>query len=102
MSVISQIEVNTVQLGSDITQLRSTLSQTRNHIENIRVKMDAMNNMWEGPTNMAVRQRFQADHERMLALCSLLEGHIQVLESIRQAYDTCENKVRSAVDALRI
>lgn len=102
MAVISVIEVNTAQLNSDIKRLRTTLRQTRGHIEALRGKMADMNSMWEGPSNMAVRQRFQADHERMLALCATLEELIQVLESIRQAYDTCEDRVRGAVDALRI
>ena len=102
MAVISVIEVNTEQLSGDIKRLRTTLQETRRHIETLRTKMTDMNNMWEGPSNMVIRQRFQADHERMLALCATLEELIQVLESIRQAYDTCENKVRSAVDALRV
>ena len=38
----------------------------------------------------------------MLALCTSIEGLIQILESIRQAYDTCEDQVRGVVDALRI
>lgn len=102
MAVISVIEINTVQLSSDIKRLQNTLSRTRNHIEQLRAKMAAMNSMWEGPTNLALRQRFQEDHERMLALCSSLEDLIRTLESIRQAYDTCENNVRSTVDALRV
>lgn len=102
MAVISRIEINTVQLSNDIKQLRTTLAQTRTHMESLRAKMGDMNNMWEGPTNLAMRQRFQGDHERMLALCSSLEDLIQTLESIRQSYDTCESNVRSAVDALRV
>lgn len=102
MAVISVIEVNTVQMSNDISRLRTTLRQTRRHIENLRAKMADMNSMWKGPSNMAIRQRFQADHERMLGLCATLEELIQVLESIRQAYDTCEDKVRSTVDALRV
>ncbi|MCI9332982.1 MAG: hypothetical protein HFG05_12585 [Oscillibacter sp.] len=102
MAAISRIEINTVQLNNDIKHLRTTLSQTRTHMESLRAKMDDMNNMWEGPTNLAMRQRFQGDHERMLALCASLEGLIQTLESIRQSYDTCESNVRSAVDALRV
>lgn len=102
MPVVSQIQVNTAQMDSDIRRLRGTLAQTRAHIETLRAKMAAMNNMWEGPSNLAMRQRFQADHDQMLALCGSLEELIQILESIRQAYDACENNVRSMVDALRI
>ncbi len=102
MAAISLIEINTERLSNDIKRLRTALSQTRNHIEQLRAKMAAMNSMWEGPTNLAMRQRFQEDHERMIALCSSLEELIQVLESIRQAYDTCEGQVRGAVDALRV
>jgi len=102
MAVISVIEINTAQLSSDIKRLRETLARTRNHIGQLRTKMDAMNSMWEGPTNLVMRQRFQEDHERMLALCSSIEELLQTLESIRQAYDTCENQVRGVVDALRV
>lgn len=102
MAAISIIEINTVQLSSDIRRLNNILAQTRNHIEQLRAKMDAMNRMWEGPSNLALRQRFQADHERMLALCYSLDDLLQILESIRQAYDTCEDRVRGTVDALRV
>ncbi len=102
MAVISVIEINTAQLSSDIKRLRGTLARTRSHIEQLRVKMAAMNSMWEGPTNQAMRQRFRADHERMLALCASLEELLQMLESIRQTYDTCEDQVRGVVDALRV
>lgn len=102
MAVISLIEVDTTQLRNDIQQLRAELRQTRGHIESLRSKMAAMNAMWDGPTNQVMRQRFQNDHEQMLALCTSIEGLIQILESIRQAYDTCEDQVRGVVDALRI
>lgn len=102
MAAISLIEINTDQLSSDIKRLRTVLNRTRDHIKQLRAKMDDMNTMWEGPANLAMRQRFQGDYEKMLALCSSLEELIQILESIRQAYDTCESNVRSAVDALRV
>lgn len=102
MAAISLIEVNTELLSNDIKRLRTVLVQTRNHIKQLRDKMVAMNSMWEGPTNMAMRQRFQEDHERMLALCSSLEELLRVLESIRQAYDACEDQVHGAVNALRV
>jgi len=102
MAVISLIEVDTAQLGRDIQQLQSTLRQTREHIETLRARMDEMNEMWEGPANRTMRQRFQRDHAQMLALCGSVESLLQTLESIRQAYDTCENNVRGVVDALRI
>lgn len=102
MAAISVIEINTEQLNRDIQRLRQRLSQTRSHIQSLREKMDAMNRMWEGPANAAIRQRFQADHANMLNLCKMLEELIRMLESIRQSYDTCETNVRSAVDALRI
>lgn len=102
MAVISLIEVDTMLLQNDIKQLRTELQQSRGHIEALRTKMESMNGMWEGPTNMAIRQRFQGDYEQMLNLCVSIEGLIQILESIRQAYDTCEDRVRGAVDALRI
>jgi len=102
MASISLVEVDTAQLGRDIQRLRATLRRTRDHIEALREKMAQMNNMWEGPANRAIRQRFQRDHAQMLALCSMLEELIQTLESIRQAYDACESSVRGAVDALRV
>lgn len=102
MAAISVIEINTEQLDRDIQRLREKLSQTRTHINRLKDRMDAMNKMWEGTANQAVRQRFQRDHQNMLNLCEMLEELIQTLESIRQSYDSCENHVRSAVDALRI
>ena len=39
MAVISRIEINTVQLSNDIKHLRTTLSQTRTHMESLRAKM---------------------------------------------------------------
>ena len=88
MAAVNLVEVSTAQLNSDIRRLRT--------------KMDAMNGMWEGPANAAMRQRFQADYQQMQALCASIEELIQVLEAIRRSYDRCEDEVRSAVDALRI
>lgn len=102
MAAISLVEVSTAQMESDVQRLRAMLERTRSHIARLRDKMEAMNRMWEGPANRAIRQRFQADYERMLELCASIEELIRALESIRQAYDACENQVRGAVDALRI
>lgn len=102
MSAISLIDVSTDQLGGDIRRLRETLGRARDHIEGLRVKMEVLNGMWEGPANLAMRRRFQEDHQRMLDLCGSLEELIETLESIRRAYDACEDQVRSAVDALRV
>lgn len=102
MAAISLVEVDTIQLGHDIQSLRTTLGKTKGHIETLRAKMAEMNNMWEGPANLTMRQRFQEDYEQMLALCTMLDGLIQTLETIRQSYDTCENNVRGVVDALRV
>ncbi len=102
MAVVSLIEINTVQLSGDIRRLRAELDNTRSHLKQLREKMLSMNSMWEGPANQVIQERFQEDHDQMLVLCSSLEGLIRTLESIRDAYDTCENNVRGAVDALRI
>ncbi|MCI8398133.1 MAG: hypothetical protein HFF90_01840 [Oscillibacter sp.] len=102
MAAVNLVEVSTAQLNSDIRRLRAALEQTRKHVELLRTKMDAMNGMWEGPANAAMRQRFQADYQQMQALCASIEELIQVLEAIRRSYDRCEDEVRSAVDALRI
>jgi len=102
MAAITLIEINTNQLSNDIRQLRTTLNRTRGHIDHLHTSMEAMNNMWAGPANAVMRQRFRDDHETLLSLCSMLEELIQTLESIREAYDNCEDRVHSAVDALHI
>lgn len=102
MAQIARIEMDTQRLQRDIGLLREGRERARSHINELRNKMDAMNNMWEGPANAAMRQRFQKDYDYMMALCSTVQEMINTLESIRQAYDTCENNVHSLVSALRI
>lgn len=102
MAAITLIEVHPPRLENDVRRLQSRLEQTRAHMERLRESMEALNRMWEGPANQAVRQRFREDYERMQALCKSIEEWIMILESIRRAYDECENQVRDTVYELRI
>lgn len=100
--VISNIEINTSRLNSDIRDLRTKLGNARNHVRELKSKMDAMNGMWAGQANSAMRQRFLLDYENMTSFCNFIEELLTSLETIRQSYDTCENNVTSAVNALSI
>ena len=99
---IQKIEVDTSRLSSDIQELRAGLRDTRSQVQRLKEKMDAMNAMWEGSANAVLRQRFQVDYENMTSFCDFIAELIEVLDTMRNAYDICENSVSSAVNALSI
>lgn len=99
---VSEIGVHTGRINTDIQNLKNGLNRTRRHIRDLRERMDALNRMWDGEANAAMRLRFQADQESLISLCDFLDALIRQLEAARQEYDTCENDVSSAISALRV
>lgn len=97
-----EIANNTNTMGSDIQTLRSHLTQLRANLRELQYTMNAMNNMWKGPANQGMRQRFQNDYTTVTELCNFLDELIENLESARQAYENCEANVADTVASIQI
>lgn len=97
-----KIENNTATMERDIQLLREQLQQARSHFSQLTDRMHEMNQMWSGPANVTMRQRFQQDAEQIRELCALLEGLINELEAKRHLYETCEWNVSDTIAAISI
>ncbi len=100
--MIVEIANNTGILNGDIQTLRGHLRNARTHVKELHEQMEHMNNMWSGPANSVMRQRFQADYESVTGLCDFLERLINNLETARRAYESCENNVGGVVASIHI
>ncbi len=99
---INRIEVDTGRINADIESLRTGLEAARDHLKQLSDRITAMNGMWSGDANDVMKLRFQSDYGSLQALCKDVQGLITRLETIRQAYDTCENNVKDVVNSLTV
>lgn len=102
MAAITELQINTDRLNSDIQTLRNRLTQTRNHIARLERTMQSLDSAWSGPAKEAEQIQFEADRQNMLELCSLIEKLIANLQQIQKLYVTCENSVGDLVRALSV
>ena len=99
---ITNLKVNTNRMDSDVQKLNGGLNQTRAHLQNIHDAMDRLHAMWEGAARDAKKQRFDTAYQNMTALCDLVQKMIDQMDQDRKEYDSCENQVMDAVNALNV
>ncbi len=96
------MEVTMDRMADDVDSMGSLLRQTRGHIRDLSSAMENLDQMWRGPANRVMQQRFQRDLASLQDLCGLLEELRQIMNRMRCGYDACETDVRAAVDGIRL
>lgn len=88
------------RFDGDVQAFVSSYATLRSDCEDLRFSMTELGNMWEGEAFEALLTRFQSDFALLESLLERVERLSQSLVYANSAYDTCENKVRDALNEL--
>lgn len=102
MATIYKLDIETQKLQDDIERLRESLSGMRRTGDEMMAGINALSGMWEGEAKNAFTVQFQTDYENLKAMADVIDDLIKKMEQARQKYDTCEEKVGSIVNAIRV
>ena len=96
------IEVDTIQLGRDESDLDAQIWEMQNVLDDVYEQMNELDAMWDGLASEVFKVQFARDKEYFTEAC----GEVQLLsESIAKArmeYEKCDELVSMAIDAIRI
>lgn len=96
------IEVNTSTLSGDISNMQELLSQIVSAKDGVKDSIRALDGMWKGVAHDTFMSAFAEDYELFNQLCETISKIISCMNSARNTYDNCEDRVRAAVEAIRI
>lgn len=96
------IEVNTSTLSGDINKMQDLLSQIVSGKEGVSESVHALDSMWSGTAHDTFMAAFAEDYELFNQLCSTISKIILCMENAKVTYDNCEDRVRTAVNAIHI
>lgn len=97
-----EITVDTLILGGDIEELRTTLSRVRAQLDSMFGEVAELDRMWDGPANAVFNKQFSGDYANAKNMCSAIESLIGCMEYARDQYNSCENDVNGIVSAIKI
>lgn len=102
MAEINKLEIETRKLQSDIDSLKEHLAGMRKTGDQMMSGIQALSAMWEGEAKDAFTVQFQADYQTLNNMADVIEELIQDLEQARQEYDSCEERVASIIQSIRV
>lgn len=95
-------EIETSFLKEDADQVELKIRSLSSSLTKLREKMDELNGYWRGSAKTAYEAQYRRD-------CTTLEENISELNTILEAmffavkqYESCENDVRSVIDAVKL
>ena len=95
-------EVDTVQLNNSAEALREKLAALRIQFSAMSQSVAELSGLWEGTAKQAFQVQFDKDYADFEDYCKSVSELIDSLETASREYDSCEDKVRAAVDAVRV
>jgi uncharacterized protein YukE len=98
----SFFEIDTGILNQNIDEMRQQLENLKAKFDELISNINELDAMWDGPANDAFKLQFLEDCETYKDYCDVMTDYIECLEFASREYDSCESKVRSAIDAVRI
>lgn len=102
MAGITNLEMETRRLQSDIDSLKGHLKAMSQTGEKMMTNINALSTMWEGTAKNAFTVQFQSDYETLKSMEDVISTLIESLEYAREQYDKCENNVASIINAIRV
>jgi len=102
MASITNLEIETHRLQSDINSLKSHLKGMRQTGDRMMANINALSSMWEGPAKNIFTAQFQTDYETLKSMADTLDDLIKSLEYAKEQYEKCENNVASIINAIRV
>lgn len=97
-----EIGMNSVQLKKDIEAMEKELVEVRACIDRAYLSVRELDQMWDGPANMAFQTNFKNDKARMNEICDAIAVYINALVSAVGEYEKCEADVDAVILNIRI
>lgn len=102
MATISKLDIETQKLQKDIDDLKRHLELMNRRGDAMMAGINALSAMWEGEAKNAFTIQFQTDYENLKSMAKVIKELIEKLEAARDKYNTCEEKVSSIINAIRV
>ena len=96
-----EIAVNSTTLKSEVSTMTQALQQLRTEIDDAYAATRELDNMWDGPANMAFQEDFNNDRMVLLDICESMEKLIDSMGRARTEYEKCEADVKAIVDSVK-
>ena len=90
MATSNAYKVNSAQLVSRESQLRSLNNQFRTEVNNLKTAESSLNTSWDGDANDAFHTAFINDANQMENFYNLVVKYCDALHQIHQNYDKAE------------
>lgn len=94
--------IDTGTLARDISDLRSSLNNAKNQLEDMRASIEALNSRWSGMAHDEFAVQFAMDYENTKEYFATVDFLIESMQNAREQYDLCEGEVNGIIDAIRI
>lgn len=96
------IKINTESLKSDSNKISELALSAEKQLQKIYSEVEALDSMWDGPTNEAFVKQFAQDYELFKNICSFVKAFADDMNNAAIEYDRCENSVNDAIKAIRV
>ena len=94
---MAKIENDLNRFGEDITDYSRYLERVNNALTEVEKSMQALNGSYSGGAHDALEQHFAEDANNVRKMLTELKKYLSDLHFADNAYDTCENQVRSLI-----
>lgn len=94
--------IDTGILARDIAELRSSLDNAKNQLEEMQGSIEALNSRWSGMAHDAFVEQFVKDYENTKEYLSTVNFLIESMQQAKERYDLCESDVNGIIDSIRI
>lgn len=97
-----KFEVDTTQVADTRARLQAALDSVAESRTAMLQAIEALNGMWVGPAHDAYLTQFAADSEMTSGVIGEIQNLINLVDTARRSYDTCEQTVKDLVTAVVI
>lgn len=97
-----QIKIDTDRLNGDLNSIREKIDNIRGWLRNIEEQAAVLDGMWTGPGSEAFKAAFHSDIRALSTIISNLDDLNKYEDKACGRFRRCENKVREAVEELRV
>ena len=99
---IEQFEVETAILRQSAGDVEQALQDMQDRLKALTADMEELDSMWDGPASETFRAQFTSDCAAFQEICGVIREFVESLVAAAREYDTCEGKVKAAVNAIRV
>lgn len=99
---VNYIQTDTVMMKRTISDMQTEIRNLQALADEVYSEMQELDMMWDGSANKAFNIQFNNDRTRLLEICNNIQKYINNMDSARNEYDMCENRVEDIVRTIRI